>query len=68
MALSLTNDEDWKTLLRCLPSDYEALARKHKQVQTQYGNAKICDGQTLLRFIFLHAGADLHINQKCKPS
>jgi hypothetical protein len=63
MALSLTNDEDWKTLLRCLPSDYEALARKYKQVQTQYGNAKICDGNTLLRFIFLHAGADLPLRQ-----
>jgi hypothetical protein len=63
MALSLTNDEDWKTLLRCLPSDYEALARRHKQVQTQYGNAKICDGNTLLRFIFLHAGADLPLRQ-----
>jgi hypothetical protein len=63
MALSLTNDEDWKTLLCCLPSDYEALARKYKQVQTQYGNAKICDGNTLLRFIFLHAGADLPLRQ-----
>jgi hypothetical protein len=63
MVLSLTRDEDWRTLLRCLPADYEALATKHKQVQTQYGNAKIRDADTLLRFIFLHAGADLPLRQ-----
>ncbi len=63
MTLSLTCDENWKTLLRCLPEDYEALACKHKQVQTQYGNAKIRDAGTLLRFIFLHAGADLPLRQ-----
>jgi len=63
MVLSLTCDDDWKTLLGCLPSDYEALAAKHRQVQTQYGNAKICDAATLLRFIFLHAGADLPLRQ-----
>jgi hypothetical protein len=63
MTLSLTRDEDWKALLRCLPPDYEALAAKYKQVQTQYGNAKIRDADTLLRFIFLHAGADLPLRQ-----
>jgi hypothetical protein len=63
MALSLTSDENWRTLLQCLPADYEALACRHKQVQTQYGNAKIRDAKTLLRFIFLHAGADLPLRQ-----
>jgi hypothetical protein len=63
MPLSLTRDEDWKTLLGCLPRDYEALATEHKQVQTQYGNAKIRDADTLLRFILLHAGADLPLRQ-----
>jgi hypothetical protein len=63
MTLSLTHDEDWKTLLSCLPTDYKALATKHKQLQTQYGNAKIRDADTLLRFIFLHAGADLPLRQ-----
>jgi hypothetical protein len=63
MTLSLTCDEDWKSLLRCLPGDYKALAGRHKQVQTQYGNAKIRDADTLLRFIFLHAGADLPLRQ-----
>ena len=62
MTLSLTHDEDWKTLLSCLPTDYKALATKHKQLQTQYGNAKIRDADTLLRFIFLHAGADLPLS------
>jgi Transposase DDE domain len=63
MKLSLTRDEDWRTLLGHLPADYAALAKKHKQVQTQYGNAKIRDAETLLRFIFLHAGADLPLRQ-----
>jgi Transposase DDE domain len=63
MKLSLTRDEDWQTLLGHLPADYAALAKKHKQVQTQYGNAKIRDAETLLRFIFLHAGADLPLRQ-----
>jgi hypothetical protein len=61
--LSLTRDADWRALLRCLPPDYETLATKHRQVQTQYGNAKIRDADTLLRFIFLHAGADLPLRQ-----
>lgn len=60
---SLTGDEDWKTLLGHLPADYAALAVEHKQLLTQYGNAKIRDAATLLRFIFLHAGADLPLRQ-----
>jgi hypothetical protein len=65
MVPSLTRacDEDWKTLLSHLPADYEALAVEHKQLLTQYGNAKIRDADTLLRFIFLHAGADLPLRQ-----
>jgi hypothetical protein len=63
MALSLTRDEDWKTLVRLLPADYAQLAHEHKQLQTQYGNAKIHDADTLLRFIFLHVGADLPLRQ-----
>jgi DDE family transposase len=63
MVPSLRRDDDWKALLRYLPPDYEALAVRHKQLQTQYGNAKIRDADTLLRFIFLHAGADLPLRQ-----
>jgi hypothetical protein len=56
-------DENWKTLLDCLPRDYKELAFAHRQLLTQYGNAKIQDADTLLRFIFLHAGADLPLRQ-----
>lgn len=65
MVLPLTGacEGDWKTLLGYLPADYEALAVEHKQLLTQYGNAKIRDADTLLRFIFLHAGADLPLRQ-----
>jgi hypothetical protein len=63
MKLSLTRDDDWKGLLAFLPKDYKSLADEYKQLQTQYGNAKICDADTLLRFIFVHVGADLPLRQ-----
>ena len=53
----------WKTIASFLPSDYEALATEHQQVETKFGNAKIRDADTLLRFIFLHVGADLPLRQ-----
>jgi len=43
--------------------DYEALAAEHQQVETKFGNAKIRDADTLLRFILLHAGADMALRQ-----
>lgn len=61
--LSLANDGDWKSLVACLPSDFERLAVEHKQLETQYGNAKIRTAETLLRFILLHAGASLPLRQ-----
>jgi len=54
---------DWKTLLSLLPADYEALAREHKQLETQYPDAKIHCADDLLRLIFVHAGADLPLRQ-----
>jgi len=42
----------WRTLVSQLPPDYEALATTHKQVQTEHGNAKLRDADTLLRVIF----------------
>jgi len=63
MKLSLTRDDDWKSLLAFLPKDYKSLADEYKQLRTQYGNAKICDADTLLRFIFVHVGADLPLRQ-----
>ncbi|MCC7538390.1 MAG: transposase, partial [Deltaproteobacteria bacterium] len=43
--------------------DYEALATAHAQVETKFGNAKIRDGDTLLRFLLLHIGAGLPLRQ-----
>jgi hypothetical protein len=57
---ALTN---WKAIASFLPADYVALASEYKQVETQYGNAKIRDADTLLRFILVHAGADLPLRQ-----
>jgi hypothetical protein len=61
--LSLTQDEDWKALVAYLPRDYARLADVHKQLETQYGNAKITTADWLLRFILLHAGANLPLRQ-----
>ena len=54
---------DWKTVISFLPADYEALAQEHKQLRTQFGNAKITTADVLLRFIFVHTGADLGLRQ-----
>lgn len=53
----------WQTIASFLPSEYEALAAEHKQVETKYGNAKIRDAGTLLRFILLHVGAEIPLRQ-----
>jgi hypothetical protein len=53
----------WQTITSFLPPDYAALADEHQQVETKYGNAKIRDADTLLRFILLHVGADLPLRQ-----
>lgn len=61
--ISLTHDEDWGALVAYLPRDYARLAKEHKQLETQYGNAKITTADWLLRFILLHAGANLPLRQ-----
>lgn len=53
----------WDQIREYLPADYAALANKHKQVQTQFGNAKLRDADMLLRFILLHVGANLPLRQ-----
>jgi len=53
----------WQTIAQFLPPEYEALAAEHQQVETKFGNAKIRDATTLLRFILLHVGADLPLRQ-----
>ena len=46
-----------------LPQNYSALADEHGQVETKLGNAKIRDADTPLRYLFLHAGANLPLHQ-----
>jgi hypothetical protein len=53
----------WQSIRSLLPSEYEVLACEHQQVETKFGNAKIRNADTLLRFIFLHVGADLPLRQ-----
>ena len=54
---------DWELLLSYLPADFEALAVVHKQLNTQWSSAKIASAAVLLRFIFLHVGANLPLRQ-----
>ena len=54
---------DWETIRGYLPADYFQLADEHKQVQTQFGNAKIRSADDLLRLALLHVGADLPLRQ-----
>jgi hypothetical protein len=60
---TLDPERDWETLLSYLPGDYEQMAAEHKQLNTQWANAKISSAAVLLRFIFLHVGADLALRQ-----
>jgi hypothetical protein len=61
--LSLTRAADWGAILAHLPANYAELAVEHKQLQTQYGGAKITTADWLLRFILLHVGANLPLLQ-----
>src|SRR5689334_11624696 len=61
--IALTHDDDWRALTAYLPRDYERLAKEHKQVEVQYGNAKLTTADWLLRFILLHVGANLPLRQ-----
>lgn len=53
----------WDQIREYLPADYAVLADQYKQVQTQFGNAKLRDADMLLRFILLHVGANLPLRQ-----
>jgi hypothetical protein len=55
--------QGWNEIRSYLPVDYELLATEHRQIETKFGNAKIRDADTLLRFILLHAGANLPLRQ-----
>lgn len=56
-------NRDWKTLLSYLPCNFRELAREHKQLETQYGNAVITTAEELLRLILLHVGANMPLRQ-----
>jgi hypothetical protein len=55
--------DDWAELLTYLPAGYDTLAKEMKQLEVQYGNAKITTADELLRFLFVHAGAGLPLRQ-----
>lgn len=55
--------DQWDTLLSLLPANWEQLAIDHKQLLVQHGNAKITNASDLLRFILVHAAADLPLRQ-----
>lgn len=61
--MKLDPQRDWKTLVSYLPADFEELARKMRLVNLQWSNAKVRSAEELLRFIFLHVGADLPLRQ-----
>jgi len=62
-SIDLTSNAGWLTILAHLPDDYEALAKEHKVLETQYGEAKITTATGLLRLVLLHAGANVPLRQ-----
>jgi Transposase DDE domain len=54
---------DWDTIRGFLPEHYAELASELKQLNLQYGNAKIRTADDLLRLVLLHVGADLPLRQ-----
>lgn len=57
------DNPEWNTVLSYLPVNFRELAVEHKQLETQYGNAKVRTADDLLRFIFLHVGPNLPLRQ-----
>jgi hypothetical protein len=58
-----TDNREWNTLLSYLPPEFHELAVEHKQLETQFGNAKVATADDLLRFFFLHVGPNLPLRQ-----
>ena len=61
--IDVTSNRGWELLESELPEDFEQLAREHKTLETQYGQANLKSARDLLRLILLHAGADLALRQ-----
>jgi len=57
---------EWQELLSYLPQEFRGLAKEHRQLETQYGNAKIKTAEQLLRTIFVHVGAGLPLRQSVR--
>jgi hypothetical protein len=62
-SIDVASMQGWETIEAELPEDFEALAKEHKVLEIQYGEAKIASARDLLRLILLHAGADLPLRQ-----
>lgn len=61
--IDLASTDGWRMLEAELPDNFEELAKEHKVLEVQYGNAKITSASDLLRLVLLHAGADLGLRQ-----
>lgn len=61
--IDLTSADGWRTIEAELPDNFEELAKEHKVLEVQYGDAKITTASDLLRLVLLHAGADLGLRQ-----
>lgn len=57
------DNAEWNALLSYLPTNFRELAVEHKQLETQFGNAKVTTADDLLRLIFLHVGPNLPLRQ-----
>lgn len=61
--IDMRSSAGWNAIAAHLPDDVEQLAKTHKVLELQYGDAKIKSGADLLRLILLHAGADMPLRQ-----
>lgn len=61
--IDVKSAEGWQTIVNHLPDDFEALAKEHKVLEVQYGDAKITSADDLLRMILLHAGVGVGLRQ-----
>lgn len=62
-SIDVTSIQGWQSIEAELPEDFDVLAKRHKVLEVQYGEAKITTARELLRLVLLHAGADLGLRQ-----
>jgi hypothetical protein len=61
--IDVADVQGWESIEAELPEDFEDLAKQHRVLEVQYGEAKITTARDLLRLVLLHAGADLGLRQ-----